>query len=230
MIKRLLIIPARSGSKRIKNKNVKLFQKKPIIYYPLMEAKKSRLFKKIHISTDSLKIKAIVEKLGFKVDFLRPKELAGDNISTEKVLRFVINKYKKKNLVFDEIWSMAPCSPLISKFDLIKAAKLLNKNKNKIVISITKFSVPIEWAFKKKNNLLTPTVRNSYKKRSQDFSEKFHDTGNFVGIPFKFFLKKKINFDKNYVGYELPRIQSIDIDTPEDFKLAEIIYVGKKNI
>ena len=96
MIRRLLIIPARAGSKRIKNKNIKLFQNKPVIYYSLNQAKKSKLFKKIHVSTDSKKIKKIVEKLNYKVDFLRPKKLAGDKVSTESVLRYVVDKFQKK--------------------------------------------------------------------------------------------------------------------------------------
>ena len=230
MIKRLLIIPSRSGSKRIKNKNIRLFQKKPVIYFPLNAAKKSKLFKKIHVSTDSKKIKNIVENFGFKVDFLRPKKLAGDKITTEQVLRFVLKEFEKRNSYYDEIWSITPCSPLITKLDLIKASKKLNKHKNKIVLSVSKYSAPIEWAFKKNKELLIPLKKNSYKKRSQDFTEKYHDTGNFVGIPISFFKSKKINFDKNYIGYELPKKRSIDIDNYEDLELAEILYVGSKNI
>ena len=230
MTKRLLIIPARSGSKRIKNKNIRLFQKKPIIYFPLEEARKSKLFEKIHVSTDSKKIKKIVESLNFKVDFLRPKKLAGDKVSTEKVLRYVVREYEKMNLYFEEIWSITPCSPLINKSDLIKAAKKLYRYKKKIILSVSKYSVPIDWAFKKKKDFLIPLIKDSYKKRSQDILDMYHDSGNFVGIPISFFKCKKINFDKNYIAYELPKKRSVDIDTFEDFQLAEILYVGSKNI
>ena len=136
MTKRLLIIPARSGSKRIKNKNIRLFQKKPIIYFPLEEARKSKLFEKIHVSTDSKKIKKIVESLNFKVDFLRPKKLAGDKVSTEKVLRFVLREYEKMNLYFEEIWSITPCSPLIDKF-INKKISLSNYCKKGAGVSIS---------------------------------------------------------------------------------------------
>tara|TARA_B100001059_G_C17736505_1_gene529164 strand:- start:515 stop:1198 length:684 start_codon:yes stop_codon:yes gene_type:complete len=227
MIKRLLIIPARSGSKRIKNKNIKLFKKKPIILFPLSEAKKSKLFSKIHISTDSYKIKKIVESNGFKIDFLRPKQLASDTTSTVDVLRYITKKYEQNNYHFDEIWSLAPCSPLIKSSDLIKASQILKKNKKKIVISITKYPTPIEWAFFKEEQRLIPYKKGFYKKRSQEFKDKYHDTGNFVGIPKFFFKRKKIDFDLNYVGYELPTSRAVDIDTLEDFKLAEILY-GQK--
>jgi len=230
MKKRLLIIPARSGSKRIKNKNIRLFQKKPIIYFPLKEAKKSKLFKKIHVSTDSKKIKKLVENFGVKVDFLRPKKLAGDKISTEQVLRYVVKEFEKKSLYFDEIWSITPCSPLVTASDLLKASKKLKKNMKKIILSVAKYPVPIDWAFERKNDCLIPLKKGSYKKRSQDFKDMFHDTGNFVGIPISFFKSKKINFDKNYIGFQLPKRRSIDIDNLEDFKLAEILYVGSKKI
>ena len=230
MRRRLLIIPARSGSKRIKNKNIRLFQKKPIIYFPLKVAKKSKLFNKIHVSTDSEKIKKLVENFGVKVDFLRPKKLAGDKISTEQVLRYVVKEFEQKNLYFDEVWSIAPCSPLIIVSDLLKAAKKLKKNKKKIILSVTKYTAPIEWAFQRKKDRLIPFKKGSYKKMSQDFKDMFHDSGNFVGIPISFFKLKKINFDKNYIGFELPKRRSIDIDNLEDFKLAEILYAGSKKV
>tara|TARA_B110001452_G_scaffold250535_1_gene238845 strand:+ start:4848 stop:5543 length:696 start_codon:yes stop_codon:yes gene_type:complete len=229
MIKRLLILPARSGSKRIKNKNIKLFAGKPIIYHPLIEGKKSGLFSKIHVSTDSKKISSIVENYGFKTDFLRPKSLAGDKTPTIDVLDFVIKKYEKLNIFFDEVWSMTPCSPLVNFKDLLKAAKILEKNKKKIVISVCSYPAPIEWAFYKKKNKLSPLRKDFYKKRSQDITKKYHDTGNFVGIPIFFFKKKKIDFDTSYIGYELPRSRAIDIDDIEDFKLAEFLYEYQQN-
>ena len=154
MKNRLLIIPARSGSKRIKNKNIKIFKGKPIIYYSIKEAIKSKLFSKIHVSTDSSKIKTIVESFGLKVEFMRPKYLAKDNTPTIDVLKHVHKKFKDKNNLFDEIWSLTPCSPLVKSKDLIKSSKILKNNNNKIVISITSYPVPIEWALYKKKNKL----------------------------------------------------------------------------
>ena len=92
--KRLLVIPARSGSKRIKNKNIKLFNGKPIISYPIQAAIKSKLFNKIHVSTDSVKIANICKKLGIPDEFLRPKKLSGDKVTLFDVMKFVKSKYK----------------------------------------------------------------------------------------------------------------------------------------
>ena len=85
MIKRLAIIPARGGSKRIKNKNLKLFCGKPLIYYPIKAIKESNLFNKIHISSDSSKILNYCNKLKIKTDFKRPKYLADDKTALNKV-------------------------------------------------------------------------------------------------------------------------------------------------
>ena len=113
----LVIIPARGGSKRIKNKNIKNFCGKPMINYIIDEALESKLFEKIHVSTDCLEIKEIVQKNNLKIDFMRPSSLADDHTPIMPVLSYVIKKYFEKNLYFDEIWLLYACSPLIDSSD-----------------------------------------------------------------------------------------------------------------
>ena len=93
--KRIAIVPARAGSVRIKNKNIKDFHGSPLILNCLKQIKKTKLFDKIHVSTDSNKVKKVVKKENINIDFLRPKKLAGDNISLNKILKFVLDQYKK---------------------------------------------------------------------------------------------------------------------------------------
>ena len=223
-IKRLLIIPARSGSKRIKNKNFKSFKGEPIISYSILAALKSRIFNKIVVSTDSSKYSKYLDK--FKVDiFLRSKRLSSDSATIESVMRSVLSECDEFGEIFNEVWSLTPCSPLIKPEDLIKASKLLKKNKKKIILPISEYPAPLEWGFKlKKNKRLIPIKKNFYKTRSQDLSKSYYDTGNFVAIPIHHFKKKSIKFDKHYLGLEIPKHRSIDIDDLEDWKLAEILY------
>ena len=82
MVKIIAVIPARGGSKRIKNKNIKLFFGKPMIAWTIIAAKKAKVFKRILVSTDNIKIAKIAKKYGAEVPFLRPKKLAGDKITT----------------------------------------------------------------------------------------------------------------------------------------------------
>ena len=133
-INRLLIIPARANSKRIKNKNIKIFCGHPIIYYSLQTAIKSKLFTKIHVSTDSDKIVKILKKYNFIVDFKRPEKISTNYTQVIDVLRYVVDKYKEKGFEFDEIWSLSACAPLIEVKDLLSSSKLMIGNKNKILL------------------------------------------------------------------------------------------------
>jgi N-acylneuraminate cytidylyltransferase len=94
-------------------------------------------------------------------------------------------------------------------------------------LSVSKYQVPIQWAYKlKKNNILKPISKKYLKYRSQELSTTFFDSGQFVIYPISYFKKKKM--DKNFMGYVLPQEKSIDIDNIDDWKLAEITYRGIK--
>jgi len=227
-LNRLLVISARAGSKRIKNKNFKIFRGKPIIEYSIEIALKSKLFDKIVISTDNLRKRKFLNQFDIQIS-PRPKVISGDNSTIEDVLKFEYQRFKKQKITFNEIWNLAPCSPLISSKELVMASKLLSKYKDKIVLPITEYPTSIKWAFKKDNkDLLKPLFKNTYKLRSQDLSRCFYDTGNFVGIPISFLKRKKIDFDQNYIGLIIPKMQAVDIDDIQDWKIAEALYEKKK--
>lgn len=225
MTNRLLVIPARGNSKRIPQKNIKLFYKKPIIHYAINIAKKSKLFSKIHISTESSKVFNVVKKLGFKIDFMRPKILSDDKTPTIDVLKFVYKEYLCKGENYDEIWTLSACSPLLTPDDLKNASKISKKNKNKITLAITKSSVPIHWALKRdeKNNL-KPLFKKKLFQRSQSLKQTFFDAGAFAVFPKKFLVNKIKNLENMFIGFDLPRERSVDIDDIESWKFAEYLY------
>ena len=97
-MKRIAIIPARGGSKRIQKKNIKNFCGKPIISYPIKAIIESKLFDKIHVSTDDKEVVEVVNKLGVDVDFYRPKSLSDDFTSIVPVVKYVVDRYKKKGV------------------------------------------------------------------------------------------------------------------------------------
>ena len=143
-MKRLAIIPARGGSKRIPKKNIRDFCGKPIIAYILETIKKSDLFDIIHVSTDSEEIAEVVSKLGFPVDFFRPEGLADDYTPIIPVLKYVTETYTKQSKVFDQVWYIMPTAPFIEFSDLLGADKLFTAsadNKSVISISIEVFSL-----------------------------------------------------------------------------------------
>jgi N-acylneuraminate cytidylyltransferase len=226
-MKRLLIIPARGGSKRIKNKNIKIFDGKPIIYYPLKVAKNSMLFNKIHVSTESKKIISLIKKIGFEPDFLRKKKLADDNTNINDVINYVVNKFNNLKMNFDEVWCIYPCSPLITEDDLKKINLLFNKQKNSLM-TISEFPSPIFWALKKnKQKILTPIFKNKLNISSNNMGKFYYDNGCIIILKKKDFLKpfKKIKF----IGYEMPVYKSVDIDNINDWNLALDFHKMRKN-
>lgn len=228
MVKRLAIIPAKSGSVRIKNKNIKEFKNKPIINYTLELCKKTKMFNKIHVSTESRKIKNLVEKKGFTVDFLRPKKLSEKNIPLIDVAKFVQEEYKRRKLNFDQIWVFSACAPLLRQKDVINAEKIFKKfAKKKIVIPVSEYNAPIEWAFKMHKNKLSHFFKNQKKLMtpSQNLKKKYYDLGYFFIMTPKHLSQ---NFFKSkFAGYLIPKERAVDIDDSEDWKLAENIF--KKN-
>ena len=223
-INRLAIIPARSGSKRILNKNIKKFFDKPIINYSINNALKSKLFKKIHISTDSLKLKSFIEKKNnIKIDFLRIKKLASDQTPLVKVASYVTEQYIKKKEIYDEIWLIYACSPLTMIKDLVKASKKYqNTNKKFPLMSFRKYDAPIEWSFKKTKNYFFPNFKNKLMKDSKKIKPNYYESASFIIFKPEHLIKK-VKFFK-YYGYELPKERAIDIDELSDWKIAESLY------
>ena len=223
MVKRLAIIPARSGSKRIKNKNIISFFNKPLIFYSINAAKKSKLFSKIHVSTDSKKIKKIAKIYGADSEFERDKSISDDKTGILEVLNFVIKKYKKINISFDEVWLIYATNPFIESKYLKKANKIYKKNnKKKNIISVSKYNFPIFWAqeVNKRSKFLSPIFKKKIKKDSNTFNHYYCDSGMFVIYAKNFFKKKSAK----YIPFEIPWWKSIDIDTLEDLEAAKKIY------
>ena len=227
--KRIAIVPARAGSVRIKNKNIKNFHGSPLILNCLKQIKKTKLFDKIHVSTDSNKIKKIVKKENIRIDFLRPKKLAGDKISLNKILKFVLDQYKKQQIIFDEVWLIFATNPFLTKKIIEKSFKLYNQNKaNYSIITVTKYNYPIEWAMKINNNLLKYVNPKLAQKDSKKTLDVYCDAGMLVIYQKNFLNRKKLN----YKPIILPISNSVDIDNKEDFELAEKLFYAnkKKNI
>lgn len=217
----IVIIPARSGSKRIKNKNIKLFNDIPIIGRVIRKLKNYKKIKKIIVTSDSRKILKISKKYGADILIKRPKEISNDQTPFQKPIIHAIKKLQN-NFSLNEILVVFPCSIFFKISDLNKALKILKLNRKKFVISISNFSHPIQRAYRlKKNKKLNYFFKNNELKRTQDLEKTFYDVGQFYLGNYKNWLYKKIH--SNAVGIELPKNNTIDIDYLEDWKHAEKI-------
>ena len=231
-MKRLAIIPARGGSKRIKNKNIKNFCGEPMINYIINTARESKLFNKIHVSTECNLTKEVVENNGLSIDFMRPETLSDDFTPLMPVLSFVLNTYISMGHQYDEVWLLMACAPLIDKNDLISASKIYNSqniNSIKPLLAITEYPVPIEWSFLKDDkNIIHPRHEGKFQERSQDLPKSYYDSGTFIVFPKTCISESDgAGSDKGYIGYQLPKTKAVDIDTQEDWELAEALYKFK---
>lgn len=228
MIKRLAIIPARGGSKRIKNKNLRKFHGKPLIYYSITAAKNSKIFDKIHVSSDSKKILKYSEKLKIKTDFKRPKILANDKVGIRDVLKYVVKKYKNNQIHFDEVWLIYATNPFVNKktiLNCLSAYKKISKKKNNALMTVTKYNYPINWAqILSSKKILKPIQLKNIKTRSQQLSNFFCDAGMINIYNKKNFTEK---MKVNYFPFYIPLYSSVDIDNHQDFELAKRLFKKK---
>jgi len=224
-IKRLAIVPARGGSKRILKKNIREFCGKPMISYVLNTASRSKLFDVVHVSTECNEIALIAKNHKANVDFLRPKNLADDMTPLAPVIKEVVREFRSRGAIFDEIWLLMACSPILSINELISAAKIFSENiKIKKMIAVSEYQVPIEWAYKmNEDGWLTPENPGSFSMRSQDIEKKYFDAGSFVAFKADQINDNNLD-DSGYFGFKVSKETAIDIDTPEDWKFAEHIF------
>ncbi len=221
----LCVITARGGSKRIPKKNIKDFCGKPIIVYSIETAIKSRLFNEIMVSTDSKEIADIATKHGANVPFLRSEKTSSDYATTEDVLLEVLEEYERINKHFDYICCIYPTAPFISSDNLVQGMKMMNEKKPAVVIPVVAFSFPPQRSMVIDSNGLAKYKYPQYTTtRSQDLEKWYHDAGQFYIYDTKILKEKKGIISDNFAPIVLPDICVQDIDTLEDWDVAESKY------
>ena len=224
----LAIIPARAGSKRIKNKNTVDFCGRPMISYALDCARGSGLFDKIHVSTDSQQIADMSAELGFPVDFLRTAELADDKTHVTPVMRWVVEQYRKAGTPVDTVCLLLPCSPLIEPSDLRAAhERFVEHGGHDPVLAVVPYAYPIQRALAEREpGLLAPLMPEHWAARSQDLPATYHDSGTFCFVRADYLADCGETLGDRFVPHVLPRHKAVDIDHPEDLEFAEILFRG----
>ena len=221
----IAIIPARFGSKRIPQKNIKEFLGKPIIAYSIETAKESNIFDRIIVSTDSEKIAEIALNYGAEVPFLRPAELSGDFATTDNVLVHALQWFAESGISFEYACCLYPSAPLINKTYLLKGYKLLISENATSAIPVCKYSYTIFRSLMIKDHKRLQMLWPEYlTARSQDLPETFHDIGQFYWVAVRKYLQVKRLLSDDTVPVILPNYMVQDIDTLDDWKKAEIIY------
>ena len=220
----LVVIPARGGSKGIKNKNIKLLRGKPLINYTIEEARKFFDDSKIYISTDSNEIKNIVEATGLKVPFLRPKELATDTSSSREVLLHAINYYEEKNdLTLDFVVLLQPTSPFRNVINIKESLALWNNNIDMVASVKETKSNPYYTLYEETlGGVLIKSKKGDFTRR-QDIPKVWELNGAIYLINVLSIKSKKIHEFKKVIKYVIDQTTSLDIDNELDWLLAETV-------
>ena len=217
------VIPARSGSKRLKNKNILNFNGHPMISWSIKLALKTKLFDYVVVSTNSKKIAHISKKNGVIVPFIRCKKLSNDFTPIKDVISDAITQLEIINIVADNICCIYPCSPLIEVADIKNSYKKFIKNKMNYLMAVSKYSHPIERALIIDKKKLKPISKKNMNIRTQDLKDSYFDAGNFYWGK-KSSWKNKKNIFQSCDFYELPIIRSVDLDTHQDLDRLKKLF------
>ena len=223
-MKRIAIITARRGSKRIPKKNIRDFCGKPIIAYSIQAAKDAGVFDVVMVSTDSEEIAEIAKQEGAEVPFLRSEKTSNDFASTADVIEEVLLEYEKRGTSFDEACCIYPTAPFVTGEKIKEAVKVLEENQYDSVLPVVSFSFPPLRGLKMDGNTVAFKWPEYALARSQDLEPVYHDCGQFYVLDVKAFMRTKKIIADNTGAIKCSELEMQDIDNEIDWKLAELKY------
>lgn len=221
----LAIIPARGGSKRIPRKNIKMFCGKPIIEYSIETALASGVFSTVMVSTDDVEIANVATQAGATSPWVRSESTSGDHSMLADVLREEIINFREQGSDYVFVCCILPTSPFTTVERLKAGYEMLKNSDADSVIPVCKFSYPIQRASRiTSNGRLEMFHPENYNARSQDLEPAYHDCGQFYWIRTQRLLDQMRIYADHTLAVVVPEAEVQDIDTPEDWVIAEMKY------
>ncbi|WP_394146876.1 pseudaminic acid cytidylyltransferase [Shewanella atlantica] len=226
----IAIIPARGGSKRIPGKNIKPFNGKPIIAYSIEAAINSGCFDRVIVSTDSEEIARVAKKYGAEVPFMRPADIADDHATTLMVIEHAIKAMLEREEQYDYCCCIYATAPFVTAIQLREGLQQIKQRQADYLFPVCEYPSPIQRAISLDESLkISMFAPENLNTRSQDLKPAYYDTGQFYwGIVSAFLASKPIYSDKAS-GLVLPKGSVVDIDTHEDWSLAEALFEFYQN-
>lgn len=229
-MKNLAVILARSGSKGLRDKNIKLLDGKPLLVYSIEAACDSKIFDCVHVSTDSPQYANLAEKYGADVPFLRSEELASDYANSWDAIEEVLEKYAAIGHFFDMVTLLQPTSPLRAAQDIISAYSMFQFPEVKAIVSVCEMDHSPLWS-----NILPADYSMENFQRLDSFEARqkmdiyYRINGAIYMIDRKFLQENHKIYRKGCYAYVMSKERSIDIDTQLDFDIAEFL-LRRKNL
>jgi len=221
------VIPARGGSKRVPNKNMKLFAGKPIIAYSIEAAHESGVFDRIIVSTDSGEIARVARECGAETPFLRPAELSGDFTPTAPVLLHALEWLRENGFNPAYLCCIYATAPFIRPEYIRRGFDLVMGDGVTSAFSVTTFPFPIFRALRITDSGTVKMYWPEYEMaRSNDLEEAYHDAGQFYWLDCPLFQREQKLYGSHSMPVILPRYLVQDIDTPEDWETAERMFAA----
>lgn len=226
-LKILAVIPARGGSRDIPEKNIRPFCGKPLIYYTIREARKSKLFDRIIVSTNSPKIADLSKKYGAQVPYLRPENLAKDDSNVVDAVLNLLDVLKaREQYQPDLIFLLQPTSPLRQASDIIESFNLFGNYEAKSLVSVCRTHQQIHRLIDKKLFLINKESKGLINRQESD--DVYGQDGSIFIINTETLIAKRDFMPRGTIAYITLKWKAMDIDNSEEFKLAEIIYRNRR--
>jgi len=221
----LAVIPARRGSKGLKNKNIRLLAGKPLMAYTILAALKSEVFDEVFVSTDSEEYARIALEYGASVPFLRDGALAGDTASSWSVVMEALEKYAQMGRIFDTVILLQPTSPLRNAEDIKEALAMFHEKECNAVVSVCEAEHSPLWM-----NTLPPDYsmtgfirKDICNKRRQDIPCYYRINGAIYIVRSSYLREGCDIYRDRCYAFIMPKERSVDIDAKVDFVLAEVL-------
>ncbi|MDC1073486.1 pseudaminic acid cytidylyltransferase [Gammaproteobacteria bacterium] len=225
MTKAVAIIPARSGSKRIPRKNVRIFHGRPIIAYTIEALLESDCFAKVVVSTDCREIAAVASEHGAEIPFIRPEALGKDDTSLESVVEHALAELESADSIIETFCVALATAPFLKAETIREGWRRLKDKRVDGVLSTVSFDYPIWRALRQMPNGGIEMLWSDYMHvRSNDLEECFHDAGQFYWLKRKAFMEHLTLLPPKLGEVRLSREFAQDIDTLDDWQYAESLF------
>lgn len=222
---KVAIIPARGGSKRIPRKNIRTFHGKPMLAWSVEAAIHSGCFDRVIVSTDDAEIAEVARHCGADTPFLRPSSLADDHADTTSVIAHAITWLQAQGEPPAMVCCLYATAPFARAEDLRQGLEMLERTGRDYVFSVTSYAFPIQRAIRiTPDNGVEMFSPGHADTRSQDLEPAYHDAGQFYWGRAEAWLAGRSVFSPRSAPFILPSYRVQDIDTPEDWERAELMF------
>jgi pseudaminic acid cytidylyltransferase len=221
----LAVIPARDGSRRVPKKNVRVLSGQPALAYSIAAARDSGLFDRIVVTTDSDEVAAVAREHGAEVPFLRPVDLADDHTPVSLATLDALERVDADGTRFARVAQLMATCPLRTAEDVRRSFEQFCRNGCDVQLSVTRFAWQNPWwaMHRGRGDTLQPLFEGEVTARSQDLPELFCPTGAIWWVRAPVLKAARTFHVAGRTGWEIPWQHGLDIDTEEDWQMAEVL-------